>query len=355
MKKLLLLLLAAIAALNACKKTNLPHAASKISLPDTSVFDFWLQMADMNMASGRLAGFGFSIGSKGYIGGGTDLFNSLKDFWEYDAAGNTWTQKADLGGFSTESTASFVAGNKGYICTGYHRYLGAPNPANDSRNLTDTWQYDPVLNKWTKKASFPGWSRQGAVGTAIDGKGYIGTGLGVVNFSGQSVNVFFNDWYQYDPLNDTWQRKADFPGVGRWNGAAVAIGPFAYLGIGSNATGNYNADWWQYNAAANTWLQKASFPGIARAAAVALTASGKAFIVSGENKFLSFPANWLSDSWQYDPVANGWASRAGLHYGRSSSAGFTINNSIYVGTGYTAPHNNVQTGVATIDFWRYTP
>lgn len=39
---------------------------------------------------------GFSINSKGYIGTGYDG-NSKKDFWEYDPATNSWTQKVHFG------------------------------------------------------------------------------------------------------------------------------------------------------------------------------------------------------------------------------------------------------------------
>ena len=40
----------------------------------------------------------FSIGSKAYIGTGQDDSSYYKDFWEYDPATDTWTQKADFGG-----------------------------------------------------------------------------------------------------------------------------------------------------------------------------------------------------------------------------------------------------------------
>ncbi|MCX5849701.1 MAG: hypothetical protein NTW65_09645 [Deltaproteobacteria bacterium] len=56
----------------------------------------WTQKADFG---GTARGFavGFSIGNKGYIGGGVSTaWNN--DFWEYDPANDTWTQKADFGG-----------------------------------------------------------------------------------------------------------------------------------------------------------------------------------------------------------------------------------------------------------------
>ena len=58
---------------------------------------------------------------KGYIGTGQDLNGAWrKDFWEYDPAANTWTQKADFGGTERRGALGFSIGNKGYIGTGYN-------------------------------------------------------------------------------------------------------------------------------------------------------------------------------------------------------------------------------------------
>ena len=42
----------------------------------------------------------------------------------------------------------------------------------------DFWEYDPVLNTWTQKADFGGAARGDAVGFSIGDKGYIGHGRG---------------------------------------------------------------------------------------------------------------------------------------------------------------------------------
>ena len=45
-------------------------------------------------------------------------------------------------------------------------------------NTKDFWEYDPVGNTWTQKADFGGTARYAAVGFSIGNKGYIGTGHG---------------------------------------------------------------------------------------------------------------------------------------------------------------------------------
>jgi hypothetical protein len=42
----------------------------------------------------------------------------MKDFWEYDPATNTWTQKADFGGTARYSAVGFSIADKGYLGTG---------------------------------------------------------------------------------------------------------------------------------------------------------------------------------------------------------------------------------------------
>jgi hypothetical protein len=44
----------------------------------------------------------------------------------------------------------------------------------------DFWEYDPVTDTWTQKADFGGGIRRDAIGFSINGKGYLGTGTGVL-------------------------------------------------------------------------------------------------------------------------------------------------------------------------------
>jgi hypothetical protein len=105
--------------------------------------NIWTKKADFN----RLKAFavGFSINGKGYIGTGVsdtvsqDGNGATKDFWEYDPAADTWTQKADFGGGTRFWATGFSIGSKGYIGTGeafYSQYTGVSGPKKDF------WEYD---------------------------------------------------------------------------------------------------------------------------------------------------------------------------------------------------------------------
>src|SRR5437762_5975729 len=114
--------------------------------------DIWTQKA--NVGGGpRGYAFGFSIGSKGYVGSGSGHV----DFWEYDPSTNAWTQKADFGGGGL-SGSGFSIDGKAYIVAG---------------TTIEVWEYNPATNAWTQKADFTGVAREQAVGFSIGEKGYF--------------------------------------------------------------------------------------------------------------------------------------------------------------------------------------
>jgi len=111
----------------------------------------------------------FTIGDNVYVGTGSSPKGSYtKDFWEYDAVSNSWSQKADFAGTGRELAVGFSIGNKGYIGTGLQG-TGYTDPRRDF------WEYNPSSNSWLAKADYP-FAIFGAVGFSINGKGYIATG-----------------------------------------------------------------------------------------------------------------------------------------------------------------------------------
>ena len=130
---------------------------------------------------------GFSIGNKGYIGfgeGNISINGStyMQDFWQWDQATDTWTQKANFGGLPRAAAIGFSIGNIGYIGTG--------NCSNGNAN--DFWEWDSSTNIWVQRANFGGTARGSAVGFSIGTKGYVGTG-----------DYSLNDFWEYTPSSET--------------------------------------------------------------------------------------------------------------------------------------------------------
>src|SRR5205807_2306564 len=119
------------------------------------------------LGGARTQAFGFSIGNKGYIGGGEGLSAyPYDDLWEWDQATNTWSLKGHFPTGRTEAVG-FSIGSKGYIGS------GQDNSYND---LNDFYEWDQHSGILTQIASL-GVGRFGAVGFSIgNSKAYIGTG-----------------------------------------------------------------------------------------------------------------------------------------------------------------------------------
>src|ERR1035437_8747223 len=107
-----------------------------------SVFSlgFWTSKASVPSPN-RMGAVGFSIGIKGYVGGGQISSNSFtNDFWEWNQSTNVWTQKANIPGSGRADAAGFAIGNKGYLGTGVC-YATPPGE-------NDFWEYDPSTHIW---------------------------------------------------------------------------------------------------------------------------------------------------------------------------------------------------------------
>lgn len=119
--------------------------------------------------SGKNVPASFSIGNIGYIGTGTTTnFTPVKTFWAFDVALQSFSQKAQFGGVAREAATGFSLNGKGYIGLG----------SNASGSLKDFWEYNPANNTWTKvTVDFPGTPRNTAISFIIGNKAYVGYGL----------------------------------------------------------------------------------------------------------------------------------------------------------------------------------
>jgi N-acetylneuraminic acid mutarotase len=101
--------------------------------------DTWTKKADL-VGGARRNAVGFSINNKGYMGTGSisgDIGTYLSnDIWEYDPLTNAWTQKGDLAIGGRGSAIGFSIGNKGYAGGGY---------GISTSPFKDFWEYVPKI------------------------------------------------------------------------------------------------------------------------------------------------------------------------------------------------------------------
>jgi N-acetylneuraminic acid mutarotase len=98
---------------------------------------------------------------------------------QYNAAADTWTQKASVPGGWRNNAAAFSMNNVGYVCSGYSQYYAG----------NDLWEYFPGFDAWTQAANLPTIGRSEATGFTWGQYGAIAGG----NTFGPNP-VVFNDF-----------------------------------------------------------------------------------------------------------------------------------------------------------------
>jgi len=304
----------------------------------------WTQKSSLP-ALGRLSAVSFIINDRAYLGTGTDNINTyFYDFWEYNPSIDSWTQKANFAGktyygapppldtMGRRSASGFSIGAKGYICSG----VGMTATSGGDTMFSDLWEYDSGANIWMQKTSVPFIGRMNSVSFSINGKGYIGTGV-TGGFSG----VPLDDLWEYDPIGDTWTQKASLPGSARSEAVGFSMLGKGYIGTGRNSTSLLN-DFWEYNPSTNVWIQKANLGNMttarAGAAGFAIDSTGRGYIGTGWNGSVY---TWTF--FKYDLLADTWTQIIAFPGGvRAYARGFSIflNGYFSCGTG-SLPYNDL--------------
>lgn len=291
---------------------------SVIGLLQSQTANSWVKKNDF-AGFKREQAVSFAINEKGYITTGVDTSETvLKDLWEYNPTNDSWTQRADLPGSGRRNAIGFAMNGKGYVGTGIDN-----DEATIGVKLTDFWEYNPLTNTWLQKANFPGAGGTGiyyATGFSVEGKGYLcGGKIGPNNYS--------DELWEFKPATNQWTQRTDFPGGVRYNLSSLTIGNVAYIGLGTDQN-VYRYDWWQYNPGNNQWTEKSHFIGGQRAGASTFELFGNGYVCLGTNGGLK------DDLFMYIPALDSWYPRA--NYGgseRKQAVAFAINNVGYVGTG----------------------
>ena len=289
--------------------------------------NIWIQKANFPGAA-RLGATGFVIGDNIYVTCGYDGANFLNDLWEYNTISDSWTQKASLPATARYAASGFAAGLKGYVC------CGSITP----QLLSDLWQYDPQTDSWTQKANFPGGARHFSSVFVLYNNAYFGTGA----LSSAPVE----DMWMYDSVDDTWTQMANFAGGARAGAYGITIGDTAYVGGGVAGTINpvYLNDFWRYDPFNDSWLQVADFGIVGK--------SGPAAFVSGDRPTVgaggAANSSFTSDMWQYNSATDMWDSVASFGGGdRSYAVAFGVNGKGYMGLGSDGSLHN--------DWWEFIP
>jgi len=207
-----------------------------------------------------------------------------------------WLQKSSFGGVHTNAT-SFSIGDYGYVI----------NP-NDSQMLS----YNSKNDNWQKNINLPEYSGNHPLSIATGDRAYV---------------LLSTGFWEYNTSNNSWERKADFPGVVLKYVFGFSIDGDIYIG---NCYENYK--FWKYNSSQNSWERKADF---VESPELINKAWGYYYFASHNRGFLGINSdNIFRKLWQYNPAEDSWVNKAALlTYAYSEFCCFVINDEAYVGLG----------------------
>jgi len=248
-----------------------------------------------------------AIGGRIYISHGASGGAVQTVCYEYDPVTDTWTQKASAS-VGRQAPGGAVVNDKLYSICGRL----------DSGATGAVEEYDPATNTWTSKASKPT-TGYGATTFVINGLIYVIVG----NSSALEV---------YDPSTDTWTSKASMPVTKKsesygWGGAVEGKG---YVVIFDNGNNPHTLE---YDPETNTWTSKTVMPtprfsGMGESSQV--TYRGKVWCIGGYDGSQNRTENEA-----YDPATDTWSQHAAMPTARRAGGGAFINNEFYAVGGWT--------------------
>jgi hypothetical protein len=269
------------------------------------------------------------------------------EVWAYYPPNDSWVQKSNihLGKISNGCAAS-VNGYGYYISGGYNPVCQAPSGWNyDGYGRETNLKYSPHTDSWEVKAVHGGLKKYFGFSTTIGDKGFA-----LFQYSGLTGNALTNMdifevyLFEYDPSNNIWKQKSKYPGQGIYQaGNGFSINGKIYYGAGSSSNNIYVNDFWEYNPVTNTWTNIGDVP-ISSNKGFSFVLNGKGYI-GGSQMGTSF--------FEFNPAFYSWIQRASIPALSSGNINFSLNNLGYINLGTSSTVGSLYKYDPSINIWTF--
>ena len=224
-----------------------------------------------------------------------------------------WEEKESLNAISRGRGAVFVLNNKIYMTCG--------QLPSGSVLSNDTWEYSIANNRWGQLESFPGDYRRYPVAFTIGNLAFVGTGQ-------KAAGVAYNDFFRYNSAaSDSFWEKISTPDdlIARYEGVAFSINGKGYIVAGRSANNEILDDIWQYDPEDNSWQKKNDFPAKFYGG-ISICGNSRAFAGFGE------PSGTKKILWEYDEKTDNWSVFTTLpdEVTKKIYSGVIVRNTIYI-------------------------
>lgn len=180
----------------------------------------------------READLGFKVGEKVFV-------FSLDRFHELDINDFSLKSLRPWPSVPRKKVVGFAIGND--------LYVGMGNPTETTNeDLNSFWKYQTLTDTWTPITRFPGKYRIFPVGYSLVEKGGIAGGIGNQIPNQPGTFGFFPDFWQFNPVSNSWTEIRNVPTLDRDKGvfsySGVSVDGQIYFFV-NNSLFRYNSDY----------------------------------------------------------------------------------------------------------------
>ena len=223
----------------------------------------------------------------------------------YDPETNTWQRLADMPTVRAGAKTAVVDG-KIYVMAGY---AGKDNHVKNFKFLKAVEMYDPHTDTWVRKQDLPIPRIQFGVGT-VAGKIYAIGGVLDPKEKIPGLQGRIDLVEVYDPVSDTWAKRADMPT--RRDGIATAViddtiyaiggNGWPQVGAGGPALGTIEV----YEPRVNRWRKRSEMPNLRKNFVISVIAD-KIYLIGGYAVGAhGVRGERLTSTEVYDPATKRW-------------------------------------------------
>jgi hypothetical protein len=261
---------------------------------------------------------------------------------ELAAAALSWTERAPM-----PTGRSGLVGAVVYDAQNQPTFYAIGGGGVQGPLLPTVEAYNFGTDTWTTKSPLPEGLTEANGAGVIDGRIYVPGGINTNDVNGDYLR---RTLYVYDPVSDSWSRKADLPIV-TMGGVSGVIGRKLYVLAGDPGARQF----FRYDPATDKWESLASSP-VDHFRGAAAVVQGKFYAAGGE-KFANDGPYAIKKLHVYDPATDTWSAKALMPRGVFLAAGARLNGRLYVigGLGASGVQRVVQEYNPATDTWTLKP
>ena len=157
--------------------------------------------------------------------------------WEYDITNDIWQELPSFIGLPRHHPFYFGIGNEVFVGFGH-----GDDVLSQLNIFNDFYVWNLATETWSQLNNFPGEARVAGTQFALNGKGYILSGDG-----DDHTELDYGEFWEYNPLTDSWTELEPHPGGARWAPGTFVIGCNVYLTSGLvGSTASYPSDLYKF-------------------------------------------------------------------------------------------------------------